>query len=472
MDLELSYLDPASYEPVFICNICNRVLTEPVCRNEHITQNFGPNPLDVDFENLIKSTVVRNSGGQPCTTETSSDSELKQGKVCAIIPHPSKSQSPTHFLCPECGEITLDAKCRKDHNFQTMKDKCPVCDVECSSLESLIRHRKDCVPIEECFSNTTDLLSSVSLQNLGEDMYGIGQPAGMNLSDNFATMVQKGTLGTGQYQVTTGFVGDNDPIMDLLDTAMDGDLSLPLSDEIDGVLEWDDSMSLAVLDLDNVTSEISVFDDFLKTDMEMVEVSKPEIQSPPVIIEDKMPIQLPAETRKLLLCKKCGEEFPDMDTFVPHHILHGYSGRFECQFCSRRYTRLHWFRFHMETHADQLPVVCKFCDDYFLSTKLHDEHLQSVHDVDHDGMDKVLLSLEVIKNNPFLCMGCGRWLKSKKHLEMHHQMHALAKRKVAAADEPIPTSMNSTSASADVSKPTIHRRSPSALDVSLGQSSI
>lgn len=188
-----------------------------------------------------------------------------------------------------------------------------------------------------------------------------------------------------------------------------------------------------------------------------------------------MPIQLPVETRKLLLCKKCGEEFPDMDTFVPHHILHGYSGRFECQFCSRRYTRLHWFRFHMETHADQLPVVCKFCDDYFLSTKLHDEHLQSVHDVDHDGMDKVLLSLEVIKNNPFLCMGCGRWLKSKKHLEMHHQMHALAKRKVAAADEPvlnyyyfvivmlchssycfqIPTSMNSTSASADVSKPTV-----------------
>lgn len=77
MDSELSYLDPASYEPVFICNICNTVLTEPVCRNDHITDN-SINHLEIDFENLITSTVVSNIGVQLYSMDDKpSDPELE-----------------------------------------------------------------------------------------------------------------------------------------------------------------------------------------------------------------------------------------------------------------------------------------------------------------------------------------------------------------------------------------------------------
>ncbi|EAT43995.1 AAEL004593-PA [Aedes aegypti] len=147
-------------------------------------------------------------------------------------------------------------------------------------------------------------------------------------------------------------------------------------------------------------------------------------------------------------------EFPDMDTFLPHHLSHGTSASFDCQFCLRHYTRLYWFRTHMETHADLLPIVCKFCDDYFLSTKLHVEHLQSVHQVDHDGEDKILKSLEYIQKNPYLCMRCGRWFKSKKHLEAHQKTHDMVKGRTVPVDEPIRADEN-TPTSSDHSPATV-----------------
>lgn len=129
------------------------------------------------------------------------------------------------------------------------------------------------------------------------------------------------------------------------------------------------------------------------------------------------------ENRRPLRCVTCNMEILDVDTLVAHYLSHG-SSTFICQFCMRRYSRSHWFKVHMKNHAHELPIVCPLCDDSFLFTKLHEDHLETVHNLSVPDIGRTLLDNQ---KNAFMCMECGRWLKSEKHLESHRAMHDMVK---------------------------------------------
>lgn len=146
------------------------------------------------------------------------------------------------------------------------------------------------------------------------------------------------------------------------------------------------------------------------------------------------------ENRRPLCCVTCNMELLDVDTLIAHYLSHG-SSTFICQFCLRRYSRSHWFKFHMKNHADELPIVCPLCDDSFLFTKLHEDHLETVHNLSVSNIGRTLLDNQ---KNSFMCMECGRWLKSEKHLESHRAMHDMVKgrtvqlkNQVTTIDQPV-----------------------------------
>lgn len=430
-----SHLDPDFYEPVYICNLCKSVLTDPVCRNDHITA-VNPDSSDIDFENLIKLTVVNsNSDIQPLSNDVNiiMTSEYKsKNKLCAIIPRPKDSL--VRSLCPVCGEISDDEKCRKNHNFKPKKDICSNCGVEYDSLELLIQHSISCIPVDEYFVKTTEL-ERVEPANVAGVGYDAVKPVVTSLPHNVAIITENDTLSTGQYQVMA--LPYDGSVVNVGDSVLGCNFSLPQMDDVDTVLEWDESISLAVLDVEDPSSELLAIDEkydkFCKPELAEVEMleNEPNI---PTIPENKSSKHAPEVNRKLLLCDKCDMEFPDMDTYITHYLGHGSNASFMCQFCWRHYTRLYWFRVHMKTHAHQMPIVCMFCDDYFMSSTLHETHLRTVHQLSRAEMGQLIRTINEDQKNPFMCMECGKWLKSEKHLAMHRNMHEMVKGRICPVE--------------------------------------
>ncbi|XP_062556254.1 zinc finger protein 19-like isoform X2 [Armigeres subalbatus] len=420
------HLDSDFYEPVFICNICKSILTDPVCRNDHITA-IKPGSSEIDFENLIKLTVVNsNNDVQPPPNDVSSEYELKN-KLCAIIPRTDDSPIRSKQLCPVCGEISDDKNCRKNHDFKLEKDICTNCGVEYDSIEMLIQHGISCIPVDEYFAKTTES-KLVESENAAEVGHGTLEPVATSLPHNIALITENGT---GQYQVMA--LLSDDSVMKVEDSIFCRNFSLPQTNDVDTVLEWDESMSLAVLDVEDPSSELlpidEKYDKLCKPELAEVEMLKNE----PTILtipENKLSNHAPGENRKLLLCDKCEMEFPDVDTFTTHYLGHGSDASFMCQFCWRNYTRLYWFRVHMKTHAHQMPIVCMFCDDYFMTTTLHETHLRTVHQLSKAEMDQLVEAMNKDQKNPFMCMECGKWLKSEKHLAMHRNMHEMVEGRI------------------------------------------
>lgn len=191
-----------------------------------------------------------------------------QNKVCAVIPPPTRTQDPFDYLCPQCGKVSADEKCKKSHEFEVMKDICSTCGIECNSIETLMQHRINCIAMGEHLVKTTNL-NSVSPLNVAEAVYDVAESTDLNLPTHFANMAQKGTL--RQYQVMPSIVDEKNSVMDMMDTGL-ADFSMPLTDDMDGVFEWDETMSLAVLDFENGADEMPVFEDFSKPELEMVSI--------------------------------------------------------------------------------------------------------------------------------------------------------------------------------------------------------
>lgn len=408
---ELS-LDPDYYEHIYVCHICCGVSTEPVCGNNHV-----PDDLSIDFENLIQPTIL-SANNQLVTAKE----DKQKDKICAVIPPFSTNQQTLNqdYLCPTCGDISTDIECKKNHDIQTLKDVCSVCETEFSSINEMIQHDKCCQPFNR--SCVDSVMSLVSLCN-ADQINSVVKPFAIYLPENFASMVQKGSLGTGQYQVVA--VDTNSLQDEVMNTLSASDFGLAQN-----IMEWDESMDLAVLDIDDSTFEVLGNEESLfEPNIAVAYSAQLQIESPKhgqissTSARKELKERKHIENRRQLRCVICEIELLDVDALVAHYLTHG-SSTFICQFCLRHYSRSHWFKVHMKTHAHEMAIVCALCDDLFLSTKLHAEHLETVHNLYVAETERKLLDHQ---KNPFMCMECGRWLKSEKHLESHRRMHEMGR---------------------------------------------
>lgn len=416
---EVSPLDPDSYELVYVCNICNGISTKPTCVNDH--------SKDVSISNnepIIKSSILSNNKNIVDARKNN-----RRAKICAVIPgFVNPNYKPAiDYLCSTCGEFSPDIKCKKTHVIKTLKDTCNLCGITFESIEKMMRHRTSCSSsVDQYFTNSR--ITIVPSSNNDRMMYNVEQSVALYLPKNFANMVQKGSLGLGRYKVVTALIDTNNSKKENIKPLSKDDF-----DSTQDILEWDDSMDLAILNVEDSFFEKLDFENFNESlaPSELVQMEPTKCgTSNNKCLEQKL-----TEKRKLICCVTCKMELLDLDTLVLNYLSNGPT--FTCQFCSRHYSSSHWFKLHMQNHLNELPIVCHFCDDLFASKKIQEKHQKKVHNLGLRQINRSLLD----NLKTFMCRECGKWLKSEKKLESHRQMHDVVERStqshIRANDKPV-----------------------------------
>lgn len=138
-----------------------------------------------------------------------------------------------------CGVESFDATCTNNHDDVVIpKDVCERCSAEFNSVSELLQHKVSAhgsvevkeeppeVPTEqEVVSTESEVPAEPSQVPTPTDKW-------KKVTDKFTQLVLKGTLGMGQYQVMTSNTGFVYP---------------EVQDKEEDILEWDDSIELAVL---------------------------------------------------------------------------------------------------------------------------------------------------------------------------------------------------------------------------------
>ncbi|XP_039435626.1 zinc finger protein 594-like [Culex pipiens pallens] len=410
-------LEHESYEQVFVCPTCKTFSSEPQCKNNH--------------------NALKNNGRQ------STLSKLLANFVSVgyrIVPNPSaldtsslRSWRPVKqsFICHVCGVESFDATCTNNHDDVVIpKDVCERCSAEFNSVSELLQHKVSAhgsvevkeeppeVPTEqEVVSTESEVPAEPSQVPTPTDKW-------KKVTDKFTQLVLKGTLGMGQYQVMTSNTGFVYP---------------EVQDKEEDILEWDDSIELAVLNGGGSVTSLTKSE----------EVVVPEVEEPP---KEPVPpnVKIP-KTRQFFRCLKCDTEFPNAHRLIFHDCPQRdqFPG-FQCQFCQRWYIKEQWFMRHLKLHQDLLPLACPQCDANFLAPEELEGHRckkkvtpkqKEIIDVVPSessggggcGRGKGSGSGKVVLPHYYICQICNISLRSERQLNLHLHIHQLAKANAMSA---------------------------------------
>uniref|UniRef100_A0A1Q3FIS3 C2H2-type domain-containing protein n=1 Tax=Culex tarsalis TaxID=7177 RepID=A0A1Q3FIS3_CULTA len=410
-------MDHDYYEQVFICPICKTFSSEPKCKNNHnaLANNDRKSTINKLLANFVSVgyRIVPNTGAPKSFNPRS---------------YPPVKQS---FICHVCGVESFEVTCTKNHdNVKIPKDACDRCPAEFNSVSELLQHKaSDHVvkvkqePLEVPTEEVDTTGNEISLVTMPTEKVS-------KLSDKFTQLVLKGTLGIGQYQVMTSNAGFVYP---------------EIEEKEEDILEWDDSIELAVL-----TSGASVTS-FVKSEEVVVpKTEQPTKQAPikPTTIAETI-----KQPRQFFRCLKCEQEFPNVDGLVFHACLqrNQFPG-FQCQFCQRWYVKEQWFARHMKLHSALLPLPCHDCDGGFLTPEELEEHRcvkkvkpkpkEVIDVVECEGSEHISISKRsrIVLPHYYVCQICNIALRSERQLNLHLHIHELAKANAMGVEKQIPPS--------------------------------
>ena len=106
------------------------------------------------------------------------------------------------------------------------------------------------------------------------------------------------------------------------------------------------------------------------------------------------------------VCDFCGESFCDLKK---HMLVHTRETPYECNVCSKRFSKLERLKFHEGVHTF-LKVKCSFCDK-----KLRSQASLTQHERIHTG------------EKPYLCSHCEKSFNSSHTLKIHEKSHTESK---------------------------------------------
>ena len=104
-----------------------------------------------------------------------------------------------------------------------------------------------------------------------------------------------------------------------------------------------------------------------------------------------------------LVCDYCGEKFYDLQK---HMLVHTRETPYECQVCSKKFTKLERLKFHEGVHTFN-KVKCKVCNK-----GLRSQAALTQHERIHTG------------EKPFLCSFCEKSFNSPHTLKVHEESHS------------------------------------------------
>lgn len=125
-----------------------------------------------------------------------------------------------------------------------------MCGSEFESTAKMMQHHTTCSPSDKYFVDSSKMTIVPSCSS-DKRLYDVVQPVALYLPENFANMVQKGSLGIGQYQVVAALIDTESSKDEYMDTLSDSDF-----DFSQNILEWDESIDLAVLDMEDPSCEM------------------------------------------------------------------------------------------------------------------------------------------------------------------------------------------------------------------------
>ncbi|XP_071441441.1 zinc finger protein 585A-like isoform X2 [Hetaerina americana] len=155
-----------------------------------------------------------------------------------------------------------------------------------------------------------------------------------------------------------------------------------------------------------------------------------------------------------LECKKCKEEFENVDILKKHRRTHSVIHtlpRFSCQICKRLYIREKELKIHLESHLDERPFLCEKCGQCFKDVPSLKEHRSTPckargfsKSYECDVCEKKFHNARLLSRHRILqhtalypCPLCGLIFRSRPAMNSHMEGHS--KMLCLVCDEPFET---------------------------------
>ncbi|XP_055596318.1 zinc finger protein 236-like [Uranotaenia lowii] len=347
------------------------------------------------------------------------------------------------FICPECGIKSNKETCSENHSFSVPQNMCDICNLTFESIADWMNHMKKhnqtLSSILFCNPNVAFLITPVNLNELSsEENSYLCTSTTMDPSNYIANMVKQETLEESHVIKSNEASTENDstlPTSTTDDVYCNESTNLPVSGISDNMFHIFDNLEEIQQLPDNIIEQSKNLNQTTSNS-----VSSPVYENSSVYLarvadilirdEDVTKTSLP-ENRVYPRCDECEENFEDIESLCSHFLNNNNHEKayIKCQFCTRRYTKPYWFRCHLQNHTNLLPIVCPFCDASFLTRRIYEEHLKTVHSLSGFDIDAMIESMSSNQTNHIMCMKCGKWIKSEKHYDLHMKAHNLAKAK-------------------------------------------
>jgi len=102
------------------------------------------------------------------------------------------------------------------------------------------------------------------------------------------------------------------------------------------------------------------------------------------------------------ICDECGKDFLHSQTLIDHiEIVHQGKRNFQCDVCSKKFSRKTSLRAHKLIHSGIKPFSCKICERQFREKIQLIKHLQKKHQIEENQMKdhvKVMPKMEIVTN--------------------------------------------------------------------------
>ena len=106
--------------------------------------------------------------------------------------------------------------------------------------------------------------------------------------------------------------------------------------------------------------------------------------------EQKFQLQGPLRTHKVkehdkpypYYCSDCGQGYVKKDRLREHReIIHLGLRKFQCQQCSKTFTRDYCLKMHAVTHTNEFPYKCELCGKQYKETnkQRYKQHIEKCH---------------------------------------------------------------------------------------------